>query len=76
MFDCLSDRLFYYIEPTYLLFDFSYIHCTNSCIWIFGILLKESKTNKTGSLSFGCSRSDLKVLLFANLGLCDVVARK
>jgi len=76
MFDCLSDRLFCYIQSTYLLFDFSCIFWINSSIWIFGILLKESKTNKTGSVSFGCSHSDLKVLLFGNLGFYDVAVRK
>ena len=35
-----SDRLFCYIQPTYLFFDCSYINWKNSCMWIFGILLK------------------------------------
>jgi hypothetical protein len=38
--------------------------------------IKESKTNKTGSVAIGCSSSDLKVPLSANLGFCDVVVRK
>lgn len=43
---CLSDRLLCYIDTTYIFFDRSYIHWTNSCIWIVWNTIKESKESK------------------------------